>query len=54
MVQLAKQFTSQYTTVKVCVGNVKNMPYNGNMFDFALGIHNTVAFPADRGLLLSI
>ena len=47
MVQLAKQFASKYSTVKVSVGNVKSMPYNGNMFDIALGIHTTVALPAE-------
>ena len=52
MVQLAKQFTSQYTTVSVCVGNVKNMPYNDNMFDIALGIHTTVALPSDACISL--
>ena len=47
MVQLAEQFTSQFTTINLCVGNVKNMPYSDNMFDVAMGIHTVVALPAE-------
>ena len=44
MVQLAKQATSQFSTVHtiiLCVGDVMNMPYDDNTFDVAMGIHVT-------------
>ena len=43
MVKLAKQTASQFNTINVCVGDVRQMPYNDNMFDFVLGMHVTCA-----------
>ena len=39
MVQLAKQATSQFGTVKIRVGDVMNMPYDDNLFDVALSFY---------------
>ena len=43
MVQLAKQTTSQFSTVNIRVGDVMDMPYDDNTFDVAVGIHVTCA-----------
>ena len=31
MVELAKQATAQYSSVNICVGDVMDMPYNGDV-----------------------
>ena len=36
MVELAKQATSQFSTVNIRIGDVMNMPYDDNTFDIAL------------------
>ena len=36
MVELAKQATSQFGNVNICVGDVMDMPYEDNTFDVAL------------------
>ena len=41
MVQLAKQATSQFSTVNIRVGDVMNMPYDDNVFDVALSFYVT-------------
>ena len=38
MVQLAKQATSQFSTVNIQVGGVMKMPYDDNVFDVALSV----------------
>ena len=47
MIQLAKQTASQFDAVNVCVGDVRHMPYDDNMFDFALGMYVTCNLPAE-------
>ena len=41
MVQLAKQATSQFSTVNIRVGDVMDMPYDDNTFDVALSFFVT-------------
>ena len=41
MVELAKQATSQFSTVNIQVGDVKSMPYGDNTFDVAISIYVT-------------
>ena len=41
MVQLAKQATSQFSTVNIRVGDVMDMPYDDNTFDVALSFYVT-------------
>ena len=41
MVQLAKQATSQFSTVNIHVGDVMKMPYDNNVFDVALSVYVT-------------
>ena len=41
MVQLAKQATSQFSTVNIRVGDVMDMPYDDNTFDVALSFYIT-------------
>ena len=36
MVELAKQATSQFRNVNICVGDVMDMPYEDNVFDVAI------------------
>ena len=36
MVELAKQATSQFGNVNICVGDVMDMPYEDNVFDVAI------------------
>ena len=43
MVQLAKQATSQFSTVNIRVGDVMDMPYDDNTFDVALSFYVTCA-----------
>ena len=43
MVELAKQATSQFSTVTICVGDVMDMPYDDSSFDVALGLYLTCA-----------
>jgi len=42
MVQLAKQTTSQFSTVNIQVGDVMKMPYDDNVFDVALSFYVTI------------
>jgi len=42
MVQLAKQATSQFSTVNIRVGDVMKMPYDDNVFDVALSFFVTI------------
>ena len=41
MVELAKQATSQFGNVNICVGDVMDMPYEDNTFDVALSFYVT-------------
>ena len=41
MVQLAKQATSQFNTINICIGDVVNMPYDDNSFDVAISFYVT-------------
>jgi len=41
MVKLAKQATSQFSTVNICVGDMMKMPYDDNVFDVALSFFVT-------------
>ena len=41
MVELAKQATSQFGNVNICVGDVMDMPYEDNTFDVALSFYLT-------------
>jgi len=41
MVVEAKKITSQFNTVHVQVGDIKNMPYDNNTFDVAMSIYIT-------------
>ena len=41
MVQLAKQATSEFNTVNIHVGDMRNMPYDDNMLDVVSGMHVT-------------
>ena len=43
MVELAKQATSQFSMVTVCVGDVIGMPYNDSSFDVTLCFYVTCA-----------
>ena len=43
MAQHAKQATSQFDTVNICVGDVMHMPYSDNTFDIALSFYVTCA-----------
>ena len=43
MVELAKQATSQFSTVNIRVGDVMDMPYDDNTFDVALSFYITYA-----------
>ena len=52
MVQLAKQATSQFSTVNVRVGDVMDMPYDDNTFDVALGFHVTCALQPEACIKL--
>ena len=47
MVQIAKQFTSKFTTINLCTGDARNMPYHDNMFDVVFGLHVTIVLPAE-------
>ena len=47
MLRLAKETASQFNAINVCVGDVRHMPYNDNMFDIALGMHVTCALQAE-------
>ena len=47
MIQLARETASQFNAINVCVGDVRHMPYDDNMFDFALGMHVTCALQAE-------
>ena len=47
MVKIAKQFTSQFTTINLCTGDVRNMPYSDNMFDVVFGLHVTIVLPIE-------
>ena len=47
MVQLAKQATSQFSTVNIQVGDVQNMPYGDNTFDVAMSIYVTCCLPLE-------
>ena len=42
MVELAKQTTSQFSTVNICVGDVMDMPYEDNVFDVAFSFFVTM------------
>ena len=52
MVQLAKQATSQFSTVNIRVGDVMDMPYDDNTFDVALGFHVTCALQPEACMKL--
>lgn len=41
MVRLAKQATSQFSTVNICVGDVMSMPYEDNSFDIGMSLYVT-------------
>ena len=41
MAELAKQATSQFGNVNICVGDVMDMPYEDNTFDVALSFYVT-------------
>ena len=41
MVELAKQATSQFGNVNICVGDVMDMPYEDNTFDVVLSFYLT-------------
>ena len=41
MVELAKQATSQFSTVNIRVGDIMDMPYDDNTFDVALSFYVT-------------
>ena len=41
MVKLAQQATVSFGNVKICLGDVKNMPYGDNTFDLALSFYVT-------------
>ena len=41
MVQMAKQATSQFTTVNIRVGDAMKMPYKDNSFDIAMSLYVT-------------
>ena len=41
MVELAKQATSQFGNVNICVGDVMDMPYEDNIFDVSLSFYVT-------------
>ena len=41
MMQLAKQATSQFSTVNIRAGDVMDMPYDDNTFDVALSLYVT-------------
>ena len=41
MVQLAKQATSQFNTVNICIGDIMDMPYDDNTFDVAISLYVT-------------
>ena len=43
MVELAKQATSQYSMVTITNGDLKDMPYDDNMFDVVISIYITLA-----------
>ena len=47
MVELAKQATSEFSRVKIQLGNVKNMPYDDNTFDIALSMYVTCELPVE-------
>ena len=47
MVELAKQATSQFNTVKIQMGDIMNMPYDDNTFDIALSIFVTCELPME-------
>ena len=41
MVRLAKETTSQFATVNICVGDVMRMPYEDNSFDIGMTLYVT-------------
>ena len=41
MVRAAKQATSQFATVNICVGDVMKMPYEDNSFDIGMSLYVT-------------
>ena len=47
MVELAQQATAQYSSVKICVGDVMDMPYDDNTFDVAISILVTCNLPIE-------
>ena len=47
MVRSSKQATSQFTSVNIRIGDVRNMPYGDNCFDFAMSLFITCMLPPD-------
>ena len=52
MVELAKQATSQFSTVNIRVGDVMDMPYDDNTFDVALSFYVTCALQPEACMKL--
>ena len=47
MVDTAKQATSQFSTVNIKLGDVRNMPYDDNVFDIAFSVYVTSTLPRE-------
>ena len=47
MVEVARQATSQFSTVSIRLGDIMNMPYDDNTFDIALSIYVTCELPIE-------
>jgi len=47
MVDAAKQATSQFSTVNIKLGDVRNMPYDDNVFDIAFSVYVTSTLPKE-------
>lgn len=48
IVQIAKQATSEQSTVSITVGDVENMPYCNNEFDVAISLYITCNLPKEK------
>ena len=47
MVEVARQATSQFSTVNIQLGDITNMPYDDNTFDIVLSISVTCELPIE-------